>query len=133
MSKSTNDAVRELVDSFVINLTALIEEQSIERVQNALVQAIGRPLQAKGVARVMASAGARPVSPSADSRLCPVPGCKNKAAPIFGMVCAQHKDLPKAQIKKFRDERKAKALADKKRIAAEERAARSVAAQQPRT
>jgi hypothetical protein len=29
--------------------------------------------------------------------LCPVPGCTNKAAPIFGMVCKDHKDLPKAE------------------------------------
>ena len=41
-------------------------------------------------------------------QLCPVPGCKNPAAPVFGMVCAKHKDVPKAQIKKYREARRAK-------------------------
>jgi hypothetical protein len=42
-------------------------------------------------------------------QLCPVPGCKNPAAPIFGMVCKDHKNVAKAKIKKYRQERKAKA------------------------
>jgi len=40
-------------------------------------------------------------------QLCPVPGCSNTAAPVFGMVCAKHKDVPKAQIKKYRENRRA--------------------------
>jgi hypothetical protein len=36
-----------------------------------------------------------------------VPGCKNRAAPVFGMVCRDHKDVPKAKIKKYRAERRA--------------------------
>ena len=43
-------------------------------------------------------------------QLCPVPGCSNRAAPVFGMVCAKHKDLPKAAIKKYREARRAKKL-----------------------
>ena len=43
-------------------------------------------------------------------QFCPVPGCKNPAAPVFGMVCAKHKDMPKAKIKKFREARRAKKL-----------------------
>jgi hypothetical protein len=52
-------------------------------------------------------------------QFCPVPGCKNPAAPVFGMVCAKHKDVPKAKIKKFREARKAKKLGIKppKRVA----------------
>ena len=42
-------------------------------------------------------------------QLCPVPRCQNRAAPVFGMVCSKHKDLPKAQIKKFREARRLKA------------------------
>ena len=30
------------------------------------------------------------------------------AAPVYGMVCAQHKDVPKAKIKKYREARRAK-------------------------
>ncbi|HVZ71849.1 MAG TPA: hypothetical protein VHJ20_05680 [Polyangia bacterium] len=44
-------------------------------------------------------------------QLCPVPGCKNRAAPVFGMVCAKHKDLPKSVIKKYREQRRAKKAA----------------------
>lgn len=38
--------------------------------------------------------------------LCPVPGCDRVAAPVFGMLCAAHKDLPKGQIKQYRELRK---------------------------
>jgi hypothetical protein len=42
-----------------------------------------------------------------------VPGCKNTAAPVFGMVCGKHKDMPKAKIKKYREARKAQKLGTK--------------------
>lgn len=38
---------------------------------------------------------------------CPYPGCENTAAPRYGMMCVEHKDLPKAERKRYRDERKA--------------------------
>jgi hypothetical protein len=38
--------------------------------------------------------------------ICPVPGCKNVAAPIFGMVCKDHKNVAKSKIKKYREERR---------------------------
>jgi len=41
-------------------------------------------------------------------QLCPVPKCKNRAAPVFGMVCAQHKSVAKKTIAKYRAARKAK-------------------------
>lgn len=47
-------------------------------------------------------------------QLCPVPNCKNRAAPVFGMVCAKHKDLPKATIKKYREARRQRTKAAKK-------------------
>jgi hypothetical protein len=37
--------------------------------------------------------------------LCPVPGCENSAAPVFGMVCEKHRDVPKAKIAKYREAR----------------------------
>jgi hypothetical protein len=43
-------------------------------------------------------------------QLCPVPGCKNPAAPVFGMACAKHKDVAKAKIKKYRTARRTKKL-----------------------
>jgi hypothetical protein len=41
-------------------------------------------------------------------QLCPVPKCKNRAAPVFGMVCAQHKGIAKKTIAKYRAARRAK-------------------------
>jgi hypothetical protein len=41
-------------------------------------------------------------------QLCPVPGCKGRAAPVFGMVRAAHKSVPKAKIKAYREARRAK-------------------------
>jgi hypothetical protein len=41
-------------------------------------------------------------------QLCPVPYCRNPAAPIFGMVCSKHKDIAKSKIRKYREARKAK-------------------------
>jgi hypothetical protein len=40
-------------------------------------------------------------------QLCPVPGCKNRAAPVFGMVCAGHKDVPRTKIAAYREARRA--------------------------
>ncbi len=46
-------------------------------------------------------------------QFCPVPGCKNPAAPVFGMVCAEHKNVSKAKIKKYREARRAAKLGSK--------------------
>jgi hypothetical protein len=35
-----------------------------------------------------------------------VPGCTSPAAPVFGMVCKQHKNVAKAKIKKYREARR---------------------------
>jgi len=43
-------------------------------------------------------------------QFCPVPGCKNPAAPTFGMVCAAHKGVAKSKIRKYREARRAKKL-----------------------
>jgi len=41
-------------------------------------------------------------------QLCPVPKCTGRAAPVFRMVCAKHKDTPKKLIAQYRAARKAK-------------------------
>ena len=69
----------------------------------------GPPKAAKALASVAAVAPARKKPrKKAPPQYCPVPGCKNKAAPIFGMVCSAHKDVPKAKIKEYREARRAK-------------------------
>jgi hypothetical protein len=60
------------------------------------------------------SAAARAQRRKGPIQLCPVPGCTNRAAPVFGMVCSKHKDLPKATIKKYREARRARKASGKK-------------------
>lgn len=81
-----------------------------ERIQATIAGAFGSPVK-RGPGRPPKLAAARALTAPKKTRpkqLCPVPGCKNPAAPVFGMVCAKHKDVAKAKIKKYRAARKAK-------------------------
>lgn len=76
-----------------------------QAVESALgVRRPGRPAKTSPIAIV------KKPRKKAPKQFCPVPGCKNPAAPVFGMVCAKHKDVAKAKIKKYREARKAKKL-----------------------
>lgn len=44
-------------------------------------------------------------------QLCPVPKCKNRAAPVFGMVCREHKNVAKAKVRRYRELRREAAAA----------------------
>jgi len=92
--------IRGLVDEFAQRLQSLIEHEVIDRARSVVAGALG----ANGASPGFKAKRKLPV------QLCPVPGCKGKAAPVFGMVCAEHKDLPKAKIKKYREQRRAKKL-----------------------
>jgi len=91
---------RALIDDFARRLQTLIEHEVIDRARSA----VGLALGANGTNHGLKAKRKLP------TQLCPVPGCKNKAAPIFGMVCADHKSVPKAKIKKYREQRRAKKL-----------------------
>lgn len=41
-------------------------------------------------------------------QLCPSPRCRKPAAPVFGMLCSNHKDAPKRTVKQWRDARRAR-------------------------
>jgi hypothetical protein len=65
----------------------------------------------KGKAKAKAKAVNKKRS-QANIRYCPAPGCANRGAPKFGMMCKDHKDLPKAERDKlFAARRAAKAAA----------------------
>jgi len=89
--------IRALVEDFTASLGAIIERQVIDRARALVDGALGRGagVRVKGRKKL-------------PRQLCPVPGCKNTAAPIYGMVCATHKDVSKAKIKKYREARRAK-------------------------
>jgi hypothetical protein len=118
--------IRAIVDDFAKQLNALIEAQVVTRARDAVAAALGGARGKRGPGRppklvslALASAplmnGTKKLRKKAPPQLCPVPGCKNRAAPIFGMVCSDHKDVPKAKIKQYREARKAKKSAGAKK------------------
>jgi hypothetical protein len=92
--------LQSVIEDFAASLTSLIEREVLARARDAVDGALGRGVSGRAIK----------TRKKAPKQLCPVPGCKNPAAPVFGMVCAEHKDLPKAKIKTFREQRRAKKL-----------------------
>jgi hypothetical protein len=122
-SSSSSSQIRDIVGQFVGQLSALIEQDAVSRARETILSAFsggsgvgptgkrgrGRPPGRPAAATMLAIAGgAVRKRRKAPIQLCPVPGCTNRAAPVFGMVCSKHKDLPKLQIRKYREARRAK-------------------------
>ena len=101
--------VRSLIEDFADQLTALVERQALDQARAAVESALGirRPGRP---AKTMPLAIGRPARKKPPTQFCPVPGCKNPAAPVFGMVCSKHKDVAKTKIKQYREARKARKL-----------------------
>jgi hypothetical protein len=112
-------AIRDLIDDFVNQLSAALEGQVVARARQAVEAALaGRA--GRNAAHVRGAAfAALPSRPrkKAPIQLCPVPGCTERAAPIFGMVCSKHKDVPKTKIKQYREARRAQKVGGAKRSA----------------
>ena len=109
---NTAPNITVMVETFAFQITAAVEAAMAEKLQAALAGAFGAP-QKRGpgrpprqIAAVAAPVAAKKTRPK---QFCPVPGCKNVAAPIFGMVCSDHKNVAKSKIKMYREERKGKA------------------------
>jgi len=109
--------IRALVQSFVTSLISAVEQTTTQRIQAALMSGVngapvrrgpGRPPKNRffDAASVLAPVPQKRAGKRRPKQLCPVPGCKNPAAPVFGMVCSKHKDVPKAKIKEYREARK---------------------------
>lgn len=100
--------ISDLAENFVRQIVAATEAAVADRIQTALSSAFGAaPLRATGKPTAATSSASR----ARPKQLCPVPGCNNPAAPVFGMVCAKHKDVPRATINKYREQRKQQAAA----------------------
>jgi|SRR6185312_14704 len=101
--------VESLVEEFTRRLAAIIEQDTIGRARAAIEDALGghgrRPGRPPKALSLLAGTTPRRKGPK---QLCPVPGCRNPAAPVFGMVCANHKHVAKAKIRKYREARRAK-------------------------
>jgi hypothetical protein len=107
--------ITTIVESFVNQITAAMEASMVDRIQAAIAGALGAPpKRGPGRPPKQAVAGVAPVAPRSAGKktrpkqFCPVPGCKNVAAPVFGMVCKDHKNVAKSKIAKYRAERKGK-------------------------
>lgn len=119
MKNKEDPNITYLLEEYTQRLVDLIEQRTVTRLQDLAQSITGlRPrvaaphpaLQAIHHATVKLGSGdaapkrsTRPRAP----RFCPVPGCKNPPAPVYGMVCREHQHVPKAEIKKYREARKA--------------------------
>jgi hypothetical protein len=111
--------IKEAIEDFAARLHTLIEGHAMERARAAVLGAFGaapkrgpgRPPKAKALGSLTAITSiSKKKRKKGPVQLCPVPGCKSPAAPVFGMVCSKHKDVAKSKIKKYREARKAKKL-----------------------
>lgn len=92
--------IRPLLADFARQIAGEVERATLERVRLALSGAVD------GLGGRGAAAGARKGRATV---LCYYPGCKNVAAPRFGMFCAaQHKNLPATEKEKYRKQHEAK-------------------------
>lgn len=99
--------IRTLIEDFTNQLSSLLERDALDRARTAVESALGgRPGPGRPAKLLSIRGGGR----RRTKQLCPVPGCKNPAAPVFGMVCAKHKDVSKTQIAKYREARRAKKI-----------------------
>ena len=117
-----SSVIDDLVTEFVGKLMAAAESEAIQKVFVALGSAFPDSLSwtpfrevkpnvvaALGVMR-KTLVGKDGRSPKKRATVyCPVPGCQGIAAPIFNMVCRDHKDVPKRTIAKYRRLRRLKA------------------------
>jgi len=99
---------RKLIEDFVSNLIDHIRAEVKAEMLEVLLKGSGRSIHThvtKGT-RSIGEIGKKPRR-KGPIQLCPVPGCKHAAAPVYGMLCADHKGTPKALVKKYREARRA--------------------------
>ncbi len=98
--RSVEDELRPLVDRFLAQVARVMERHVTQEVRRRLLDEVRERL----------GDGARPGRSSRRPAVtCYFPGCRNLAAPRFGMFCAAlHKDLPAAQKAKHRAQHSAR-------------------------
>src|SRR5688572_29063603 len=110
--------LNSIVQDFITRVQHVVQTSVAERLRAAISSALGapaarRPGRPPKVSAFNGGPGAFAVGAFERERkkpprqLCPVPGCKETAAPAYGMTCRAHRALPKAKIAKYRADRKA--------------------------
>lgn len=120
----TNE-IDDLIGSFITDVTEMVEANAKSNIVLKLEKnlAYGRFGDRKlGVSMPKAPRQAAWTLPKAARRkgpiqLCPSPGCKERAAPVFGMLCGKHKGAPKRVVAKWREARRIKAIKQGKKPA----------------
>jgi len=106
--------IKKLVLEFVERIVLIAQGEIITRVIDALADSLKQSMfvarLGSGTSVPRALRKESKVHKPRAKQICPVPRCKGLAAPIFGMVCSQHKDVPKSSIQKYREQRRAKKL-----------------------
>src|SRR5262249_14491671 len=97
-------SLHDLIQQFVDQLSEAVEGEARTRARQAVERALGSHVFSTGAARAgllkhlngsngtsngFSALGKKPRK-KPPIQLCPVPGCTERAAPIFGMVCAKH-------------------------------------------
>lgn len=95
----TSLAILQATETFVAGLKVAIAD----RVRELAVARIDRLRAMPQSATLLSFARPRKKAPI---QLCPAPGCANRAAPVFGMLCAAHKDTDKATVRAWRAARR---------------------------
>jgi hypothetical protein len=109
---NTDPNITAQIETFTGQIMATVEAAVAERIQAALAGVFGVPQKRgpgrppKHLATTAPLTFASVRTPTRKKQLCPVPGCTSPAAPVFGMVCKQHKNVAKAKIKKYREARR---------------------------
>lgn len=87
--------INPIITDFAHRLASVVERFTVGRIE-AAVRASGNALQGR---RGRGGGAGR----TRGKTLCYYPGCRNVAAPRFGMFCAAlHKDIPKTEKEKYR-------------------------------
>ena len=88
MPKNRTGSIAGIVSDFVDQLTSAIEGEVFSRAREAVLSAVGGKSAGRGPGRppaVKRGPGRPPGRPRKKPPIqyCPVPGCKNRAAPVF--------------------------------------------------
>jgi len=112
---NTDPNITAQIETFTQQLVATVEAAVAQRIQAGPCWCLWRSAEARAWPATKAGCGACGTCGGGEiggkgrshrSSFVPVPGCKNVAAPIFGMVCKDHKKVAKSKIKKYREERR---------------------------
>jgi hypothetical protein len=123
------NSIQVIVSTFVADLVARVEEDVLRRTLEAVTGVFAKLPHGLTTASRSVALGSQTVSRAErpvmkvkfrngtwvavkvrrprEKLLCPVPGCEGLAAPIFGMVCGEHRNVSKQKIARYRAYKKA--------------------------